>query len=545
MWRPYGDDAFLEAAERDVPVLLLLTAGFCPRSDAAKERLDGALGALSDRYVCVHADKDEEPELDALHRGPGWPSAILMRPDRSVLERLDSSGPDVLEGRLLGDAEAESDPSVSADDVEAIDAIATMLVETADADWGGWGARQKFPHPDALHFLLVRWSATGDSGFLDTVTRTLRSMQGRAIHDGVEGGFFRFASERDWSSPSDEKPLLSNAKRLLAYAEATQVLGSEDLKETALGVAAWMREALLDEATGAFWTSQELDPEAARATSKAERARHPAPKVDKTIHADKNAWAAIALFKAGVVFDDRTLIDSGLRALDFVRRSLFDPGRGVYHYWNGSWNQPGDLCDQGAFLRALVDASHYAGANDLLETAEEVARWTIEHLGSSDGTFRGDLHQPELPAAERSADDLRHNAVMAEALIRLSVQTRNLSWRERGRAALHGLLGTERPHGFATAGFGRALDLLVHEPLHVVVVGPASNGVTAALTRAALGPYVASRVVTTLDPTRDAALLTRLGLKSEEAPYAIVERGGRTYARTGDPMALPALMIGR
>ena len=45
---------------------------------------------------------------------------------------------------------------VAARAAASVDDVARMLVETADPVWGGWGERQKFPHPDALHFLLVR-----------------------------------------------------------------------------------------------------------------------------------------------------------------------------------------------------------------------------------------------------------------------------------------------------------------------------------------------------------------------------------------------------
>jgi hypothetical protein len=39
---------------------------------------------------------------------------------------------------------------------------------------------------------------------------------------------------------------------------------------------------------------------------------------------------------------------------------LFDARRGVYHYWDGSYQLPGLLADQAFVLRALVDALQYA-----------------------------------------------------------------------------------------------------------------------------------------------------------------------------------------
>ena len=550
MWRNFDDDALREAAERDLPILLLLTASFCPHSRALKDRLDAESGQLEDRFVCAHADQGDRPDLDNAYRGRGWPSVTLLSAGGEVLERIDGSTEEVLDALVSNGQEPNRAGTDEREQIEdAIERITAMLLDSADANWGGWGARQKFPHPDALHFLLVRWSATGDARALETVLRTLRSMHAGEIHDAVEGGFFRYATQPDWSVPNYEKPLLSNAKRLLAYAEAYQVLGFEDLRRTALGVADWMRSALADEATGAFRTSQELDPSSARATTREAREALAPATTDQSIHADKNAWAAIGLFKAGVVFDRHDLTSAGLEALDFVVEHMFDPSHGVYHYWNGSWNQPGDLRDQGTVLRALVDAGHYAGVGSMLDTATAVATWADEHLTASDGSFRSNLHSSERAGLERSADDLRDNAVMAEALIRLGVQVGDERWSRRGREALMAFLGSEPRHGFATAGFGRALDLLVHEPLQVIVVGERGNERRKELFRAAVRPYVASRVALVLDPVTDAGAVERLGLTGAEGeagfPFAIAARAGRTVAFVRDPAILAAQMLGR
>ncbi|MEL6716337.1 MAG: hypothetical protein AAFP86_21340, partial [Planctomycetota bacterium] len=239
---------------------------------------------------------------------------------------------------MEGSAKSEGEAARAAAIVED---VARMLVETADPVWGGWGERQKFPHPDALHFLLVRGAETRDDALLDVAKRTLETSQAAEIHDAVEGGFYRFATQPDWSVPDYEKPLLANAKRLLAAAEAYQVFGTESLRDTARKAASWMRATLLDPTTGAFGATQDADPVYARLGSMDERRAHGAPEVDPTVHADRNAWAAVAFLKAGFVLGEGSLTETGLGALDFVLTRLFDRKRGVHHYWNGSPNRPG------------------------------------------------------------------------------------------------------------------------------------------------------------------------------------------------------------
>ena len=428
MWLEYGEAAFDEARERGLPVLVLIGAARCPASARMRSGLEARAGALEGRFVLVAASREDHPEVDAEHRGAGWPTLAVLGCDGTRSRRIETADPEEAVTRLLSDEAAPSDLR-RANHVAAVDRIGEVLLEAADPEWGGWGARQKFPHPDALHMLLVRWSETGDERMLRTVTRTLRSMQGRPIRDELDGGFYRYATERDWSAPSAEKPLLSNAKRLLAYAEAYQVLGEPSFRDTALDSAAWMNRALRDEETGAYRARAELHPEAARLRTSEGRAALPSPTVDPTIHADRNAWAVMGLLKAGLVLEEPGLVSRALAALDVVLARMFEPSRGVYAYWTGSWNQPGDLRQQAAVLRALVDAVHSAGANRYLEPAKAIAAWTDEHLTATDGSFRGDLHQRELPAVERSTEDLKANALMAEGLLRLAVLTERTAGR--------------------------------------------------------------------------------------------------------------------
>lgn len=545
MWREYGTAAFTEARERGLPVLLLLGAARCPTSARLGRELEERAGALEGRFVLVRTSREDSPEADAAHRGAGWPTLAVLDADGALLRRVNTVDADDAVARLAADGpqDAPADPRRTAYS-KAVTHICEVLLSTADPDWGGWGARQKFPHPDALHLLLVRWSETGDERMLRAVGRTLRSMQGRPIHDAVDGGFFRYATERDWSAPSGEKPLLSNAKRLLAYAEAYQVLGEESFRSTALDVASWMERALLDEDTGAFCAAEELDPEAVRMGTAEARASAPSPGLDTTIHTDRNAWAVIGLLKAGFVLGERHLVDRAIGTLDFLTTRMFDPARGVHAYWNGTWNQPGDLRQQAALLRATVEAVHCAGATRFLEPARAIATWTDEHLSAADGSFRADLHQREIAAIDRDVEDLKANALMAEGLLRLGLLCGDARWTERARRVLDAFLGAERPHGYAGAGFGRALDLVVHEPLQVTVVGAADDPLRAALADAALRPYVASRVALVIDPEADQELMEALGLESTGSSYALLQRGGLTCAVTDDPQRLPALVAG-
>lgn len=578
-WHDWNDEAFERARERDCPVLLFLRASWCRWCHETEERVfadPGVQQLLSERFVGIQVDKDRRPDIDARYRRGGWPTlawldsegevlagANFLEPDELIAhleliadrypDRKDEIASEVaanLDARSISVSEEEADPlphesspQLSAD---IVDEVLQILTDTADPVHGGWGVRHKFPHPEALHFATVCWSRTGEPETLNLVLRTLRRMQAGEIYDAVEGGFYRYATRPDWSVPHHEKMLDSNAKRLLAYVEAYQALGEESFKGTAEGILSWMQNSLLDETTHAYKGSQDADPEYAHLKTAALRAQHGPPECDPTIFTNWNAYAVVSLLKASVVLDDDRYRVQALATLDFLMDELWDEREGMYHYWDGTYNLPGLLTDQAATLRALIEAMHYAGENRYLEPAMKLARTTIEHLGAPDGSFYDTRYDPKARGGLRERDSsMLENAAMAEALLRLGHMTRDEDFSTRARAVLQAFAGDYKRYGQFIATYARAVDLHLHEPVHVTIVGPNEADRTRALRSAALRPYVANRIVQTIDPETDAALLERTGLPvpgAETVARAYVHQGRESYAETSKPERLAALM---
>jgi uncharacterized protein YyaL (SSP411 family) len=204
------------------------------------------------------------------------------------------------------------------------------------------------------------------------------------------------------------------------------------------------------------------------------------------------------------------------------------------------------LTDQATTLRALVEAMHYAGENRYLEPALALARGTLARLQSEDGslydsghdrTRRGDLRERK--------ETIQSNAVFAEALLRLAHMARDEPLARAGRRVLGSFATDWRRYGHLAASYGRAVDLLHHQPVHVTIIGPRDADKTRSLREAALEPYVASRVVQTIDPEQDRALLASTGLpqpRPETVARAYVHRGRECYAETSRPERVAALM---
>ncbi len=577
-WHDWSAETFERARERGAPVLLFLRASWCHWCRELEERTLGApavAALIAERFVAIEVDKDRRPDVDSRYRKGGWPTLAVLDAEGEVLEswnhleaeelarrleRAAAAFPRSADGTGAGPREEDSPrkaPSAephgpvlgrrqAALDETLVNEVCTTLIETSDPVHGGWGTRHKFPHPEALHFLMVRWTQTGDADTLAVVLRTLRRMQQGEIYDRVEGGFYRYATQPDWSVPHHEKMLASNAKRLLAYVEAYQALGDEAFRATAEGILAWMLNTLLDDQTGAFVNSQDADSTYAHLSSVEERQRHGPPACDPTIFTNYNADAAMALFKASVVLEDESLSACAQRVLDFLMGPMWDDREGVHHYWDGTYNLAGMLTDQAATLRALVEGMHYAGDNRWLGRAQRLAALTIENLGSEDGSFHIARHAPRRRGGLAERDSaLLENAAMAEALIRLGYMTREEELLARAREALVAFLSDYRRFGHHVSSYARAVNLLVHPPLRVTVVGPRDADRTRSLRLAALRPYVANRIVQTVDPIEDGELLARTALPTPgevEVARAYVDQGRGSYAETSRPERLPALM---
>lgn len=577
-WLDWTDEAFVMARERHAPVLLFVKASWCRWCRVLEESILGdpqVAAAIAADFVPICVDKDRRPDLDARYTLGGWPTLAWLDENGELLGADNYLEKAELLARL---AQVAGGYKRGADDVrealaretttspqeelprrskaalgkpvvelslDIVEQAAESVLESADPLYGGWGKQHKFPHPEAIDFALIRWSQTGDSRMLDLVRRTLRRMQAGEIHDTVEGGFYRYATRADWSVPNTEKVLDSNAQRIFLYLEGFQALGEDSFRETAEHGLEWMVDALLDTDLGAFRGGQDADAEYANLSTREARKRRGAPERDPTVFTNWNAMAVSTFLKADAVLGSARWQTQALATLDFLVGEMWDPEQGMHHYYDGRPHLPGMLGDHAYALRAMVDAAQFAGENRYLATAEQLASLTIERLRADNGGFYDKAHDPyALGGLRRRNRSILENSVMAEGLLRLALLTGERDYEDCAREALASFTSDYRRYGHYVAGYARAVDLLFHVPVVVTVVGARDAELTRALRQAALGPYVASRVVRVVDPSRDAELFERSGLPlPQEGPRAYVERGRESYADTDDPAKLPALMM--
>ena len=469
-WQEWGDEAFAEARERDVPVLLSVGYAACHWCHvmAHESFEDEATAAyMNEHFVNVKVDREERPDVDAVYMQAtvamtgqgGWPMTCVLDHEGSPFF-AGTYFPDTPRhgqpsfGQLLGaldDAWTKRRDEVGAAsdrirealtrevalgggapfDADALDVAVTSLARDFDADWGGFGGAPKFPPSMTLDFLLRH----GGDEATRMVGKTLAAMAAGGIHDQLAGGFARYGVDRAWVVPHFEKMLYDNAQLMSVYARWAAVHDDEAAGRIALGVADFLLSELLT-GDGAFASALDADSEGAEGTYYVWTPEQVAAAVGE----QDAAWACALLsvtetgtFEGGASTlqmpappDDPNRWGRVRLALSDARAERVRPARDdkVVAAWNG------------LAVSGLVDAGTLLDAPELVQAAERCASHLVEvHL--RDGRLLRVSRDGEVGA---HAGVLEDHGCLATGFLALACATGDAVWLERAGELLETVL---------------------------------------------------------------------------------------------------------
>ncbi len=478
-WLEWGQDAFDEAAEADRPVLLSLTATWCEHCHAMDDETydEPRIAAnVSDGFVPVRVDVDRHPRVRDRYNMGGFPSTVFLAPDGRVLTGAGYLSPDgmyqVLERvRTMWDedgADAARVPRALQDDEppagelsqDVESAMVGQLEATYDEVAGGWGDGPKFPLPDALEFALARRQQMALRSF-DAV--------GANLLDEYDGGFYRFASERDWSGLHHEKLLDSNAALVRAFANAYLLTGRDEYREPAARTIDYLTGTLWLENREAFANSQAPGESAAHGIDATDRALADEPAIDEGVFAGSNALAIEGLCTYAAYTDDERAKRYVERALATLTDELLADGVAVHtlERAQGSGDPSPLLTTQARVLGALTTVASTLEPG-VLADARAVADATVDHLRDGASFLDGPRAGPGL--LSQTLRPLDGNVAMADALLELAVLTGAEEYRDVAHETLAAFAGASDRFGVQVARYGTAVSRLLDGPL-VIRVG--------------------------------------------------------------------------
>jgi uncharacterized protein YyaL (SSP411 family) len=565
-WQLWGKDAFRRSREENKPVLLAISAVWCHWCHVMDETSysdDGVIAAINESFVPVRVDSDQRPDINTRYNQGGWPSIALLTADGEIIAGTTYIPPEQLR-RLLGDVrdlyannldevraavdqireQREALVRESHEGPEPGPSVAAHLLEVAgdvyDSDFGGFGSTTKFPYANMLSLLLTILAEGPIAELEDMLTHTLDAMAAGGMRDQVEGGFFRYSTDREWTVPHYEKMLEDNAALLMVYADAAHITGRQEYKTVARDIYRYLTTVLLDPGAGVFRGSQDADEDYYRLDAAARKDTR-APYIDPTVFSGWNALTASALYRSFQLLGDVEMRDQATAALDFVWERMWDPGSGLFHYHDGTARLPGLLEDTACMLGACLDAYESGAGEVWLDRALKTAQWLLKNLeDEKTGGFFDCLAPPgEDGLSGQRSLPLAENSVAAAALIRLAQNSGQPRFGEAAGRALRYFSGAYKASGLFAADYAMAVERLLEPPVRVTITGPPEDAATVAMIRAAHRARIPFRSVEVLDPVVHNEELEATGYGYAGRPIAYICVGASCQPPVTDPDELP------
>jgi uncharacterized protein YyaL (SSP411 family) len=571
-WQAWGDAPFAQAKAQGKPVLLAISAvwcHWCHVMDETSYSNDSVIETINSRFVPVRVDNDQRPDINARYNMGGWPTTAFLTPEGEVLYGATYLPPDAMlqalqqidlffsdpgnrettarrsaELQAARVARARSPQGSDLDPLTAANVLAA-IAEAFDEKHGGFGTEQKFPHVDAIDFLLDVCSRGRDDRAQHMALATLRAMTEGGMYDHVEGGFFRYSTTPDFSVPHFEKMLEDNSGLLLACARAGALFNDASLSAIAVDVKRYMDEWLWSDDTGAYGGSQDADEEY-YALGAAARAKAKPPYVDHTVYTAWNGEAAGSLLFVARVLD-REGADSAAwqtratRVLELLWTHMLQDGM-MCRFNDGEPRMRGLLIDQIwpawaalAAFSSTADPQWLQRASDLISHADALfdpaAQVYLDRL--RDASEPGRAGEPTVSFEE--------NSLMARVLLRYATASGRTEWAERARAILRRYARDYPSYQIFAATYARAVLDALQPPLRVYVVGAADDLAAVDLRDAALRVATPRLDVIPLDPKLEHERAAALGYDATRAT-AFVCSEDACFARATTTQQLAAAL---
>jgi len=486
-WHDWGQEPFDIADRTGKPVLLALTTSWsteCREMDTTTYAEPRIAANINDGFVPVRVDADRHPRVRERYNMGAFPSTVFLTPTGEILTGATFLGIDGFRGildsvRKTWDGKGEAAGSIprALRDVEPPagklsprieEEMVEQLLAAYDEEFGGWGTDVKFPLPRTIEFALVRAR--------DQATRTLEAIRTHLL-DTYDGGFYRYAGNRNWRDARREKLLDENAALLRAFAHGYKYTGEGAYREVAAQTVEYLTTTLW---TGdAFAASQGGDEEYFRLDPTA-REDADNPPIDETVLADRNGLAVDALLSLFAYTDEDSLRQYARRARDHITETLVTDGE-VAHYRDGEQTgEAGLLLDQARVLTGLTTSWQVL---DEPGPARAVADWTLDHLQVDNGAFRdgpeggpGLLDHPLYP--------LDTTVECADALLDLALLTGEDRYRTAAREAIEAFAGASDRMGIEVAQYATVASRLA-QPQKIEVGAAAGSDLHRAALRLA------------------------------------------------------------
>ncbi len=544
-WFPWGDEAFAEARQRNVPILLSVGYSACHWCHVMAHECfedNEVAEMMNNNFVNIKVDREERPDVDAVYmeavqaltgRG-GWPMTVFMTPDAKPFfggtyfpkptfmqlmaaitdawatkrEDIDSNV-DALMAALQRSELAEPSPKVAP--LSLVTTAVDQLRSAFDTQYGGFGTAPKFPSTMNLDLLLQSVSPHD----FEPLLTSLDAMASGGIYDHLGGGFARYSVDREWLTPHFEKMLYDQALLVRLYVHGALVTGNVQYRQVAEETINYVL-GTLTHPEGGFYSAEDADSEDDQGHS--HEGWFYTWSIDELRSALPDHLLAGAITWYGATeagnFEGRNILSRLHARGDIIRSADVEEARQILFNVRQLRRRP--LLDDkvltewnGYMLSALSEAAFYFKNDSWLHAAIKNGEFLLRHLRTESGTWHRSWHQDGTPQARHYAlsADL---AALVDAFTRLGEASGERRWLNHAADIANQLLDNywdaDRGGVFTTAHNGEQLVARQKDLLDNAT--PSANSTTAlalyrlaALTGDARYENHADRILQLLDKT--------------------------------------------
>ncbi len=499
-WRPWSPAAFGEAAQTDRPIFLNISTVWCQWCDRMDELVfsdESIIRQLNQHFIPIRVDGDHYPHVQDRYIAGGWPTNAFLTPTGEVLwaatyteaEQLKSAAQGVLGAwserreefqheierrRRALESSRKRHTALGLVRREAADDVLAATRDAFDHRYGGFGTAPKFPSPRAIELLYLQ-ARSGDPGWADMADRTLDGMLSGELFDRADGGFFRYATAEDWTSPRREKLLDVNAALLRAYALGAHLRGHRDWHAAVEQTVEWIDRVLLQ--PRGLWGGSQY-PEASERGA-IEHRKHTPPGADPTVYTGWNAQWIAALADAGARFDRADWVERSATALETLLEIMAAPGDLLHHFLlpDGQPELPVLLADSLHAGIASMAVAQATGSPQWLAEARRIANGIEKAFWAEDGGFWDRVRSSHDLGVLRYRDrPFELNAEAARFLLDLSGATGERKFSALAERILALLSPQAGRYGVDGATFALAVEEFFEAPTRFVIAGEQEAG---------------------------------------------------------------------
>jgi len=295
-WKPWNQETLKKAKAENKLIIISVGYSACHWCHVMEEESfenETVAKLMNDNFISIKVDREERPDIDQIYMDAvqlmtgkgGWPLNCITLPDGSPifggtyftkeewikalteLSDLYKKNPDKAReyaGKLVEGIKGSELIAINTDKTAFKNSDVSAAVKTwrgqFDYQNGGLLGDNKFPMPDALHFLLRYGFQNNDKPIQNYVYTTLTKMAHGGIFDHVGGGFSRYSTDTKWHIPHFEKMLYDNAQLVSLYSDAYLATKDELYKKTVYETLNFVENELMAK-NGAFYSSIDADSE--------------------------------------------------------------------------------------------------------------------------------------------------------------------------------------------------------------------------------------------------------------------------------------------